>query len=136
LTQDLTPTITVDAASGGHCVILKFQVYGVDVLMLYKHPKYSNVHFVHKLGTFLIKMTGKILVFGDININLQKPEGQNILELFRSRKLKSKLNINHSSTDGGSHIDICFSNVNDIEAWFYESYYSYHKPICMVWPKT
>jgi len=40
-----------------------------------------------------------------------------------------------SSTNFNTHIDTCFSNMSNLNVWFYESCYSHHKPICMAWRK-
>lgn len=53
----------------------------------------------------------------------------------KNNNLNTLLNINNVSTNLGTHIDICFSNVQLSEAFFYETYYSYHKPICIIFPK-
>jgi hypothetical protein len=103
---------------------------------MYKHPNYPIRLFLSSLKEILDIGAAKSVFLGDINIDLQKPEGHHVLKLFRERGLESKLDIEKPSTDGGSHIDICFSNVDTLQAWFYESYYSYHKPICVVWPKV
>jgi hypothetical protein len=129
------PTIHTDYSSKGHCLFVKWRMSQVNIIMCYKSPNYSKSLFIRKLGDILGTIQGNILVFGDMNIDLKKNEGKKLIDLFYSFNLISKLNIQATSTDGGSHIDCCFSNVNNLEAWFYESYYSYHKPICMVWKK-
>jgi hypothetical protein len=102
---------------------------------MYKSPKYPRRKFIETLER-LIQEVGENSVFlGDFNINMQKSEGNRVIELFRRNHYQSKLHFEHSSTDGGSHIDICFSNIPHLQAWFYECYYSYHKPICVVWKK-
>ncbi|OXA43032.1 ATP-dependent DNA helicase pif1 [Folsomia candida] len=86
--------------------------------------EYSKSRFLAKLDEILNQLNGKVLIFGDANINLSKWEGRGLLELFSTKNCTSKLPIQEPSTDYGTHIDICFSNVDEIEAWFYESYFS------------
>jgi hypothetical protein len=133
--QQSEPIIIKDFSLTGHCLIVRLLICNVNVVVVYKSPQYSSPGFLDKLKDVL-KIIGKnVVVFGDFNIDLQKPEGKNVLQLFSLFGLEAKLNSQHSSTDGGTHIDFCFSDVRCMEAWFYETYYSYHKAICMIWPK-
>jgi hypothetical protein len=130
------PGVYTDFSENGHCLIVKWRMSNVIIIMCYKSPRYTKNLFLGRLDEVLGGIIGNILVFGDFNIDLQKEEGRQVINLFRKYYMKSKLDIRASSTDGGSHIDCCFSNVQSLDAWFYECYYSYHKPICMVWKKN
>ena len=130
------PEIHVDYTNSGHCVIVPWRISNVQMIMCYKSPKYSKSQFVRKLKEALEKSRGTVVVFGDININLQEESGQQFRQLMQSLNLESKLNFQDPTTDYGTHIDCCFSNVPGLEAWLYESYFSYHKPICMILPKV
>ena len=130
-----SPLIYTHIFGSGHCLFVKFIQSGVTVLMTYKSPKYPLSDFSEKFAEQLKNSRGKLLVFGDVNIDLKAPEGKPILKLFEWRNLDAMVDIQHPSTDYGTHIDCCFSNVPNAMAWFYESYYSYHKAICIVWPK-
>ena len=133
------PTIETyfgDKGPNDHCLISRWRINDKTVLMLYKSPKFSKPDFLQHLSTRLEQETGDLIVFGDININLRGPEGKQVRLLFSKFKLTSKLNLQDFSTDEGTNIDCCFSNLNGLDAWFYESYYSYHKAICIVWPKV
>jgi hypothetical protein len=127
--------IHVDNSGTGHCLFVKWSVSNLNLIMVYKSPKYSTSQFIEQLRTQLSVSENKMLVFGDFNINLKESEGKQLSALFQEFELTSTLNIHHPTTNGGSHIDCCFSNHEDVEAWIYESYYSYHKPICIVWPR-
>jgi hypothetical protein len=129
------PIIMRDFSLTGHCLIVRLRISTINVVMVYKSPGYSSSRFLEKLKDVLQIVGNNVVVFGDFNIDLQKPEGRNVLQLFSLFRLEAKLNSQHSSTDGGTHIDFCFSDVCCMEAWFYETYYSYHKAICMIWPK-
>jgi hypothetical protein len=132
---EITPTITTDFVARSHCLFLQWKTSGVSIVVMYKSPEYPKCKFLRFLDGILEKTTIAGIYLGDININIQKLEGQNVIDLFQKHNYTSKLNIDSPSTDGGSHIDVCFSNVPHLEAWFYECYYSYHKPICVTWKK-
>jgi hypothetical protein len=129
--------IRTDFSSSGHYVFVHFQVSDVNLIMVYKSPNYSVCVFLRALEEVLISISGSIIVFGDFNIDLHSPVGRSTLDFFNRLNLESKLNYRtSSSTDGSTFIDFCFSNIPTVEAWFYETYYSYHKAICLVWPKN
>jgi hypothetical protein len=127
------PTIKKHFVERSHCLFLKWTTSNVGITVMYKSPGYPNRKFLHFLDRFLAELNGPGVFVGDININMQKPEGENVLKIFQKHNYDSKLNLESPSTDGGTHIDVCFSNVPHLEAWFYESYFSYHKPICITW---
>jgi len=120
----------------GHSLFVKWIVDDTHLVMIHKSPKFSTATFMRhlRLELQMIKGEQKYLFFGDFNINLQGPEGKRLIEMFGEYGLTSKLQLTDISTDGGTLIDGCFSNKEDVKATFYESYYSYHKPICIVWP--
>jgi hypothetical protein len=127
-------TIVTDFSSNGHCLIINFQIQSVKVFVVYKSPHYSNSAFMQKLEVALRLADNNRVVLGDFNIDLQKPEGGNVLQIFSSLGMEAKIHLHNSSTDGGTHIDCCFSDIQAVDAWFYETYYSYHKAICVIWP--
>lgn len=129
------PAVNTFYGVGSHCIILTWRRLDLTLVVVYKSPKFANGQFIRHLTGVLDSISGDIVIVGDININLKENAGTTIRTLFESRGLQSKLNLTEPSTDGDTHIDCCFSNVNQLQAWFYESYYSYHKPICVVWPK-
>lgn len=133
--QDITPILLVESANNAHCLFLQWVVSGVTVIMVYKHPSYSQSRFLAKLEEILDNLNRNILLFGDANMDISNPENRKFLQLMARKDLISKLAIQDPSTDYGTHIDVCFSNVESVDAWFYESYFSYHKAICIVWPK-
>jgi len=127
--------VHVNFASNAHFVIVSWNVSEVQLIMVYKSPKYGISSFLEKLRDILTARRGPCVVFGDFNINLQNPEGKKLIGLFEEFEMDPKLNIQQATTNGGSHIDCCFSNSQNIISWVYESYFSYHKPICIVWPR-
>jgi hypothetical protein len=133
--QHTIPSIVSNFSSNGHCLFVRFQISSNNIIVAYKSPQFSNSLFLNTLEDTLRSIHGNLIVLGDFNMDLRKSEGRKILQLFSSRSLESKLNVQSFSTDGGTHIDYCFSNIANVEAWFYETYYSYHKAICVVLPK-
>lgn len=86
----------------------------------------------HMLDT----VDGPFILLGDINMDLSSGmlvgSGRKFVEMMQEKDAVSLTMLDEYSTDGNSHIDVSFSNYNDAESWYYESYYSYHKPICTV----
>lgn len=117
-----------------HCLFILWQINTINIVMMYKSPKFPNKLVLEYLDQILNTLTKSMLIFGDINLDL-KNDGTTFLNLMKNFQLTSKLDIQESSTNHGTHIDICFSNVENLEAWYYETYYSYHKPICIIIPK-
>ena len=130
-----SPQIVTDFKTKAHCIFVSFEISNVKIVIMYKSPKYPKTPFLEILKQHLDTTSGNCFFIGDININLQASEGKSILHLFRQYNLKSSLDIKLPSTDYATHIDCCFSNMSGLKSWFYESYYSYHKPICVIWPK-
>jgi len=129
------PKLNKQHYKNSHCVFVEWVVKDVTLVMVYKSPKFPNSKFFEMLLTYLKRKMPKIAFFGDFNINILAKEGAGLVKIFHDYQLKSSLSPRTSSTDGGSHIDCCFTNISDLTAWFYESYFSYHKPICITWYK-
>jgi hypothetical protein len=133
--QHSTPTIIKHCSSTGHSLVVRFQILDMNMVVAYKSPQYSKSLFIKTMDDTFRSIEGDVVVMGDFNMDLRKSEGRKILDLFNAYQLESKLNLGSFSSDGGTHIDYCFSNVANVQAWFYETYYSYHKAICVVMPK-
>jgi hypothetical protein len=133
--QHSTPTIIKHCSSTGHSLVVCFQILDTNMVVAYKSPQYSKSLFIKTMDDTFRSIEGDVVVIGDFNMDLRKSEGRKILDLFNAHQLESKVNVDSFSSDGGTHIDYCFSNVANVQAWFYETYYSYHKAICVVMPK-
>ena len=83
----------------------------------------------------LLTVNEAAVYIGDINLDLSKDEHSDIVHQFNAAGLSSMLNLKATSTNLDSHIDVCFSDKRNLDCWYYESYCSYHKPICIIWPK-
>lgn len=124
-----------DYGSNCHCLCTTWVQSDVQLLMVYKSPSYPATDFLDFLTNILEPLNGLIVIVGDFNLNLSKSENE-IATLFQRKGLCSCLSYNFASTDGGTIIDYCFSNLDGLNAWYYESYYSYHKPICVTWNRN
>jgi len=126
-----------EASRTGHCIMVVFYVDKLKLIMLYKSPKFSRRSFLAFLESNLENNQSEpVVVFGDININMMSEEGKQVQLLFNKFNLETRFNYNLPTTDGGTHIDVCFSNCHYLNAWHYESYWSYHKAICFSWPRS
>lgn len=125
----------VDSEQGhnGHYIIFKCRIDSVVCICTYKSPKFNNSVFIAKVSECLQNIEEPSVFFGDVNIDLNKPEAAALLKVFESCGFQSMLPLQCSTTNGGSQIDCCFKNFDGPTAWIYESYFSYHKPICITW---
>jgi len=130
------PIFNTFYTNNGHCLFLTFHIEGVKAVMSYKSPAYNPNLYVERVEALLSSYSGNVVFFGDINIDLQKKDGEKLQKRLQELNYKCIVDVSNCSTDGGTHIDVCFANFQMIEAWFFESYYSYHKPICITWPKN
>jgi len=129
-------SIRKKSTDSGHFLFLQWCLDNVNLTTVYKSPKFSLRIFNEELEALLQKLSGLVIVFGDFNINLKSPEGNKLTELFQRYGLFSALVIGTPSTNQDTQIDLCFTNHPNVIAWYYESYYSYHKPICITWHVT
>lgn len=117
-----------------HLQIVRWIQNGVRICMLYRSPQYRTMSFLQDIRNLLTSTKGSpMIVFGDFNLNFLTQDGCQMRQIFSSMGFRLITPL-ESSTDGNTSIDACLSNVNGVSAWFYESYFSYHKPICVTWP--
>ena len=133
-TRQIISDITFQSypSGAGHVDYTTFQINDVTFIMIYRSPKSSPKYFRKTLQEQLTQHnSAKLVVLGDINIDQNCR--RKIFALLSLSSLVSMIPLDQASTDYGSNIDICYSNMKNMDAWFYESIFSYHKPICMVW---
>lgn len=116
-----------------HCLFAKYLIGAVHVIVMYKHPKYSKQQFQIRLEESLKNVQGNAIIVGDINIDLLNELNRNVCQLFEKYNFRSQLSRN-PSTNLATQIDCCFTNF-EVTSWLYETYYSYHKSICIIFPK-
>jgi len=136
LNSGISPIYNCYYSTSGHCLFLTFQINDVKAIMSYKSPGYNPNLYIERVEALLSSHSGNILFFGDINIDMQKKDGEKIRKRLMDLHFTCLIDVLSCSTDGGTHIDVCFANFQLVEAWFHESYFSYHKPICIIWPKS
>lgn len=75
-----------------------------------------------------------ILLSGDINLDLKKPENHRLIYFMEETfGLQLKINPTLSTTRGGSCIDLIFArHIDKIDTKSYISYFSYHKPLLSI----
>jgi len=73
------------------------------------------------------------VAFGDFN--LDSLSDFRLLKTFLGFGMKEYTTV-LPSTDYGRKLDACFSNIREVDAWFYESLCPDHKPICSTLPKN
>lgn len=126
----------VDYIKGSHFIMVPVEIRDYKLFVVYKSPKYPVQQFLQSLEEQLRLVEGKVVFVGDFNMNLHDSIGNSLLNSFRKYGFECKLDLKSSSTDGGSNLDAAFANFNMQDAWYFESYYSYHKPICIVLKQT
>jgi hypothetical protein len=116
--------------------LISFKFLSFTYIIVYRSPSSSKEDFFVALEHMLDAVDGLFILLGDINIDLSSGilvgSGRKFVEKMQEKDAVSLTMLNDYSTDGNSHIDVAFSNSNDVESWYYESYYSYHKPILSV----
>lgn len=100
---------------------------------MYKSPGFSSSRFLDIIQDLLKHFCKNVIYIGDVNIDLNGLGKQGLTQLFDSHGISSKLPAGMPTTNFGSAIDVCFSDIFDCHASLYESYYSYHKPILVTW---
>jgi hypothetical protein len=97
------------------------------VVSAYKSPKVPSYALIDVLqNVFESCDTSQMILVGDFNIDFKNCS---CLCTFTDRYGLKIILPDTSSTDGGTQIDLCFSNVGLAVAGYYESVSSYHKPI-------
>jgi len=125
------------SSAKGHYDFTLWTMNHVNFMMVYRSPKSNILDFQVMLEEYLISIMKNcgVIVFGDFNIDLDDPK-ETLKDLFFKYGLRALMPVKCASTDGGTQVDGAFSNIKVIEAWFYESIFSYHQPICITWPKS
>jgi len=103
------------------------------ICVCYKSPCTSFVKVSTEFKKMLQKAfeisSNKVIVIGDLNIDLASKPNDNLFKILREKELSYRLPAGLYSTNGNTQIDIAFANLDMIDFCFYESYFSYHRPI-------
>ena len=119
-------------------VYIIMQVYSIDKIIyisIYKSNEASCDSLLSKFDKILENInynskTTSLVIVGDFNMDMIKDskEKDKLLEYMKKYSLNLIIN-NEYSTDGFSQIDLVFTNNKKINAGYFESFLSYHKPI-------
>ena len=102
--------------------------------VIYKSPKLAKV----LLNQTLIDVINTVpdgarhAIIGDFNVDRMKAEGNSLVDFMTQKTLRPVLSLDCPTTDGGTQIDQCFTNIAEASAGTSESLISYHKPIWML----
>lgn len=135
---DITSVTSIkqSACRNNHCQLSTFQYQECTIIVCYKDPRFNPSEFLRELGTVIDSVDQtRIIVVGDFNINtLPHPYQRSHLDVFFHKYgMRKLLDPMASTTDLGTQIDHCYSNIPNITASVSETYYSYHKAICVDW---
>ncbi len=129
------PLVDTDASGNGHSIFVTVIYGGLTIVVMYKSPMFQKSRFRQMLHSSLSLVNTNVIYVGDINLDMCDEKNSDIVEVFAKYGLQSRLNLKETSTNGNTHINVCFSDIDFLNCRFYVSYYSYHKPICVAWPK-
>ena len=76
-----------------------------------------------------LEVSDKVILVGDLNIDSSFKKNHNSFKLFQENNIYYYLPKYEYSTNGNTQIDIACSNFQGVDFCFYESYFSYHKPV-------
>lgn len=103
------------------------------ICVCYKSPKTSFSKVTVEFNSILKKTreicSNKIIVVGDLNIDYESKPDHNMFKILKTNNLSYHLPSGLYSTNGDTQIDVAFNNFDGVEFHFYESHFSYHKPI-------
>ena len=121
------------AIRNGHIDVTTWIVLGIEFVIIYSHPLIKFDELMPMLSS-LIQARSEVptVIFGDFNMDLLCDK--RLTKFFRDFLIKDRTP-KIPSTDYGTKLDACFTNIYGLDAWFYESIFSDHKPICMTVPK-
>lgn len=109
-------------------------MFNTVVVTVYKHPNFPNQRFRNLMRDTIEKYShNRLVVVGDFNIDANGPVGKDLQEFFLQHNLESKITAGCTSTNLKTTIDWCLTNIPCSNAWYYESYFSYHKAINFTW---
>lgn len=114
-----------------HCQFFRGEFCETEFVAVYRHPRFPRAKFLELLFNIIKTLCGDFIVFGDCNIDFNKAENQLLLTKFKNLNARLALRLNESTTEYNTLLDVCFTNVNDLTCHVYETYYSYHKGLCI-----
>jgi hypothetical protein len=121
-----------------YVTICCFRYQNIYLLSIYKSPNATSLFFVCQLrevvdGLLKLDQNASFLLYGDFNIdNAENKLPQNLVKFLSEYHFINTIKQIQASTNFNTQIDLCFNSENiknRVEAGYFESLYSYHKPI-------
>ena len=102
--------------------------------LIYKSPKLARGVLTDALTHVInnVPAGARHAVIGDFNVDRMKDEGNSLITFMSEKSLQPALPPDCPTTNRGTQIDQCFSNIDSAVAGSGESLISYHKPIWML----
>jgi endonuclease/exonuclease/phosphatase (EEP) superfamily protein YafD len=127
--EDLSKT-----SAASHYQLVRCHWDDSAILICYRHKLFNVNEFLCAVKDAILQTKeNHIILIGDFNVNLIKDNTFNLRRFFSVLQLESSLKNDESTTDYGTQIDCVFTNVQLLHATVWETYYSYHKGICVNW---
>ena len=116
----------------GHVEICALRINCGVFVLIYKSPGVQYSEFIDLMNSVLPRLScysKKITCVGDFNVTAGEITKLN--DYFIQYNMLLKVKLGEPSTDSGSQIDLVYSSDSALSSGYYESYYSYHKPVWM-----
>lgn len=113
-----------------HLEVVTFALENIYVIVCYKHPRFSSSVLLEVLQLILISSPGPKVLIGDLNMGANH-DRLKLNDFFSKFGMRPNLGTEDVTTELGSQIDVCFSNVSELLVSVAETYYSYHKALCI-----
>jgi hypothetical protein len=118
--------------TNGNMEISAILYHGIVIVSCYRSPKFKKSEMFRLFDNVLPKLPSPKIVLGDLNMDMHSSEAVELLAFMKQYNLKTISPSYCPTTNTGTQIDICFSDLDNICANTYESYFGFHKPLWAV----
>ncbi|XP_059142987.1 uncharacterized protein LOC131930491 [Physella acuta] len=124
---------SIETSTNYHVELYAVTICRMTIITGYKSPSTPISVFRTTFHTLLskVKFVEEIVVIGDLNFNILNNASSDLHDFFKQYKLTSALPLEIPTTDLNTQIDVIFSTTS-VLAGVYETYFSYHKPVCFI----
>ena len=129
ISKFISEYVKINPQNTGHIEILAFETLNTRIISTYISPNFTNS--LTDIFTSIypyIEQTHPTVVIGDFNIDINSKTGTVLKQMFDEIGFKFRLVLNQNSTDK-SQIDLLFANFDPVDALYYESIDTLHKPV-------
>ena len=131
ISKFISKSFNINRQNSGHIEILAFETLNTRIITTYISPNYTNtLNDIFSSFQPFIESSYPSVIIGDFNIDINTEKGTVLKQMFDEIGFKFILHLKHFSTDK-SQIDLLFANFELIDALYYESIDTLHKPIFM-----